>query len=51
VNGKLARVNIPLLYEEKMYADITAYIKEEKDVLLKAYQAFKAEFPFIENHF
>lgn len=49
-NGELDEVKVGNLYQQKKYAEIIQYIKEETEVFIKAYQKLKKEMPSLAKH-
>lgn len=51
VDGSLAGVDIPKLYEQKKYPEVIEYVKKEADLFLKGLKILKAEMPTFKNRF
>lgn len=50
-SGFLSNVDVPRLYQEGKFQEITAYIKRRAEVFLKAFQTLKSELPTFRESF
>jgi DNA polymerase III epsilon subunit-like protein len=48
--GKHLNVNIPELYRQKKYKEITRYVKEESEIFIEAYRKLKKEMPSLAKY-